>query len=338
MMMAEINFFEIYRMGRLMKLKSYFQPKLILKGMSVCSCSYPEYKTSISQLRKCLIEEKNVPNYLSIQNSPLNVMCEILDDHSRSSATDIVNFLFSMFGINKHNNFLYDFNETSLLQKGLDDNDMTKPVQELYEHIVINLKDARYSEVLWQDLPQLLGQDKIDIFDFVSKSKNEEDAQLKDLDHEDCNMENKLKNTELPFLGPVDICSREFCDFTNYFDLREEMEQKTIDDTHNPKALPEGSFAGNHPGWLKFKNLKALFGGESNKRIEVEHNFMNFTPMIRKLKIDMHLGRKASKAKYTLFMDWFDIVKTHPSEFNEAPEILLTQLLMLQKDNREFYE
>ena len=47
---------------------------------------------------------------------------------------------------------------------------------------------------------------------------------------EDCNIEVKLREPELPFMGPTSIMEREFHEFDNIFDLKQTIEEKIIED------------------------------------------------------------------------------------------------------------
>jgi hypothetical protein len=86
--------------------------------------------------------------------------------------------------------------------------------------------DAMYQDIIIGDLAQLLCQDKIPFFDFVSKSDEEAQDELEDNEDtiEGCNLELLLKNTELPFLGPVACCARNFDQFENIFDIKNGIE------------------------------------------------------------------------------------------------------------------
>lgn len=64
----------------------------------------------------------------------------------------MVDFYFKMMGVNKFNSFLYNLNQVSLIQKGLDEG-LTKPVREIYNAIINTLNNPKYQEVMMQDLP-----------------------------------------------------------------------------------------------------------------------------------------------------------------------------------------
>ena len=68
------------------------------------------------------------------------------------------------------------------------------------------------------------------------------------------------------------------------------------------------------------------YGDISKKQIEVEHNYFNFLPLIRKTKIDLYLERAPDPAS-TASMDFIGknalTDHIHPSNFNAFPDLLL---------------
>ena len=60
--------------------------------------------------------------------------------------------------------------------------------------------------------------------------EDEADDQEDESRVEDCNIEVKLREPELPFMGPTSIMEREFHEFDNIFDLKQTIEEKIIED------------------------------------------------------------------------------------------------------------
>jgi hypothetical protein len=58
--------------------------------------------------------------------------------------------------------------------------------------------------------------------DFVNRDEveDQEDDEDDEFRVEDCNIEVKLREPELPFMGPTSIMAREFHKFDNIFDMK----------------------------------------------------------------------------------------------------------------------
>ena len=88
---------------------------------------------------------------------------------------------------------MYDLNSTTIIQKCLD-LEFSLPVNTIYNYIVTKLYDGMYQEMIVQDLLQLLCQEKVKIYEFMSVSQkvaeNEEREQTLGIRYriEDCTL------------------------------------------------------------------------------------------------------------------------------------------------------
>ena len=74
------------------------------------------------------------------------------------------------------------------------------------------------------------------------------------------------------------------------------------------------------------------YGDISKKKIEVEHNFFNFIPLIRKTKIYLYLERptEPDSSEYMKYIGReAQEDQIHPSNFNAFPDMLMSILLTL---------
>jgi hypothetical protein len=69
---------------------------------------------------------------MSVYNSPASEFYQISDESNKVRLDSIVTDLFRCFGINRYQNFLYSFNQNSLIQEGLD-RQFTKPIIEIHK-------------------------------------------------------------------------------------------------------------------------------------------------------------------------------------------------------------
>lgn len=85
-------------------------------------------------------------------------------------------------------------------------------------------------EVLMTDLPQLLCQNKVPIYDFLNIVHDEFFVGLASAKekHIVCNMELYFKNKDLPFLGPAEINYNTLA-INNLFNITFESEQSIIE-------------------------------------------------------------------------------------------------------------
>jgi hypothetical protein len=97
------NFEEVFKLETNHCLKSYFQPKLLLKGMSLCSIDFPKFKNTIKSLKQALsYTEKQAPNSLSVLNSPMSEMFSVNDESDKTRLESIIDSTFKAFGINRY--------------------------------------------------------------------------------------------------------------------------------------------------------------------------------------------------------------------------------------------
>lgn len=70
------------------------------------------------------------------------------------------------------------------------------------------------------------------------------------------------------------------------------------------------------------------------KQVEVEHHFINFYPIIRKIKIDKLMRRQALKKNHTEYLALLD---EKPEDFDQIEDLFLADLLFKQESNRKFF-
>jgi hypothetical protein len=84
-------------------LKSYFQPKLLLRGQSVASNDFVQFKNTIKSLKMALsMPAEEAKLHLSVANSPLESLWEINNVYEDTErAKNITEYFFDMMGINR---------------------------------------------------------------------------------------------------------------------------------------------------------------------------------------------------------------------------------------------
>ena len=70
-------------------------------------------------------------------------------------------------------------------------------------------------------------------------------------------------------------------------------------------------------------------------RTEIKHNFINFIPMINKIKIDLLTKRPASQMSYTTYLK---DIKVKPEEFDEINDLFLANLFSYNENNLDFFK
>ena len=80
------------------------------------------------------------------------------------------------------------------------------------------------------DLPQLICKDQAPILEFFGQTdqQSENDGQTKEQGVEQCHIENKLTNNELPFLGNDEKLYNQFKQFENLFKMQDEIDKFVI--------------------------------------------------------------------------------------------------------------
>jgi hypothetical protein len=78
----------------------------------------------------------------------------------------------------------------------------------------------------------MLCSNDVKINDFVNRDDGEDQADDQEDESrvEDCNIEVKLREPELPFMGPTSIMERQFDEFNNIFEQKKIIETKIIED------------------------------------------------------------------------------------------------------------
>lgn len=74
----------------------------------------------------------------------------------------------------------------------------------------------------------------------------------------------------------------------------------------------------------------------SESRVEVEHTFMNFVPLITKLKIDLLMQRESSEEQYTQYLSRFENITAQ--ELDYIDDLFLTDLFTYSEDNLDFFK
>ena len=93
------------------------------------------FLTSIENLNKAMsYTEEEANSHIQIENSPLDILCGTLEENNREFKNNVAEFYFKMMGINKYQNFFYDLNNVSIIQRGLDLG-YIKPVQYILKKI-----------------------------------------------------------------------------------------------------------------------------------------------------------------------------------------------------------
>ena len=73
---------------------------------------------------------------------------------------------------------------------------------------------------------------------------------------------------------------------------------------------------------------------DNSQQVEVEHYFINFYPMIRKIKIDLLMGRHSSKKQHT---EYLKLIKVAPEDYDEIDDLFLADLLFKQENYKKFF-
>ena len=106
-------------------------------------------------------------------------------------------------------------------------------------------------------------------------------------------METILENPDLPILGNSDLESTLVENFKCTFNMRQEIEAHIIEEFNVYERT-------------RMEELQELIKNNqdtpSESRVEVEHTFINFIPLINKLKIDLLMERQPSSLNYTQYL------------------------------------
>lgn len=70
-------------------------------------------------------------------------------------------------------------------------------------------------------------------------------------------------------------------------------------------------------------------------RVEVEHSFINFIPMINKIKIDLMMQRPPSSLSYTQYLSR---INKKPQEFDYIDDLFLADMFSNSESNLEFFK
>lgn len=205
------------------------------------------------------------------------------------------------------------------------------------------LKDGIYQDMIMQDLPQLFCSTDVHINDFVNRDDGEdkEDDVEDETRVEDCNIEVKLREPELPFMGPTSIMVKEFHKFENIFDYKKTIEKEIVEDAFtNQLYATENKLEGPAKNLEKNWNMMlAGLGSGNDSRILVDHYIMNFMPAIKKIKMDLMMNRKDKDGEdppehLSRIMER----DTHPADYNFIQDYVLASYIDKQSDNDTFFE
>lgn len=74
----------------------------------------------------------------------------------------------------------------------------------------------------------------------------------------------------------------------------------------------------------------------SESRVDVEHSFMNFVPLITKIKVDLLMGRESSESQYTDYLSRYENMT--PQELDYIDDLFLADLFTNSEDNLDFFK
>ena len=111
-----------------------------------------------------------------------------------------------------------------MLYEGLREN-FNQPVRLIVETILKSLNDGLYQDLLLSELPEILSQEQVRIDEFLTKGLADAEDDVEDSKDrvENCNLETKLRDPGLPFLGKPNTHYLEQKSLANIYDLREEL-------------------------------------------------------------------------------------------------------------------
>ena len=69
--------------------------------------------------------------------------------------------------------------------------------------------------------------------------------------------------------------------------------------------------------------------------MSVEHSFINFVPMINKIKVDLLMNRQPSSLNYTNYL--IRLRQYKPQEFDHIDDLFLADLFSANEDNLDFF-
>jgi hypothetical protein len=88
-------------MSKIYYMKSYFQSKWLLNGLSMSGNDYTEYHNSIKTLKDALaLPQSQCPAYLSVRNSSIETFWDVSTDSEISNFDSKAYYYFRMMGVN----------------------------------------------------------------------------------------------------------------------------------------------------------------------------------------------------------------------------------------------
>lgn len=139
-------------------------------------------------------------------------------------------------------------------------------------------------------------------------------------------MESILQNPDLPILGTDELESTLVENFKCTFNMRQEIESHiiqefTLYERTRMEELQELT-----------KNNKEI---PSEARVDVEHTFINFIPLITKLKIDLLMERQPNSLNYTQYLGR---INKKAQEFDYIDDLFLADLFSNSESNLDFFK
>lgn len=162
------SFKEVFKSKQQQKAQCYFQFRYIFFGRSFCSLDFPAFKKSIKNLTHAV--EGVETDYTKIcEDSAIYNMLEYSanDDDTNS---EVLQEIYAQLQIEPQNFFMANWNYETFIQKSLDNN-LSRPLHFLMEHLLLNKDESIFKTILVHDLPQLLTQDQVNIFQFFKEFK-----------------------------------------------------------------------------------------------------------------------------------------------------------------------
>lgn len=166
------TFKEIFKSKFYEKAKCYFQFRYIFNGRSFCSLEYPSFKTSIKHLVYAV--EKVEMDYTKIcEDSPIYCMLDYSTNEEEEKSRQVLQEIYQLLQIEPENYLMTSWNFETFIQKSLDNN-LNRPLLFLMDYLLMRKDEAIFKTVLVHDLPQLLSQDQVNIFQFLQEFRPSE--------------------------------------------------------------------------------------------------------------------------------------------------------------------
>lgn len=180
----------------------YFQPRLILGCENLCAIESHLFKLEHQALDQAIKTTSAKYGFQSIQymsNSILYENCDNPVDFGKS--LQAIKKITYALDINKFYDLQTNFMRAESVIQRCMDNNLTKPVYAIFKFLLGQQHTKELQEVIMQDLPQLLNQNRVSINEFLDIDEDEIAKEFEDKKVSACNMEIILDNPNLPLLG-----------------------------------------------------------------------------------------------------------------------------------------